>query len=133
MIIKTFTYKNYNDVEVTDTRYFDFNEAEVLELEMTTPGGLKELLQKIVDAKDIPSLVAFWKSFILKAYGEKSADGMRFEKNEQITAAFSQTKAYSMLFMELATNTDAAIAFVNGVIPAGMLDGNKALPATKNN
>ncbi len=30
---------------------------------------------------------------------------------------FVQTEAYSDLFMELATNADAAAAFVNGIVP----------------
>ena len=32
------------------------------------------------------------------------------------------TEAYSTLFMELVTDTDAAVEFVNGVIPAGMAE-----------
>ena len=31
--------------------------------------------------------------------------------------AFAQTEAYSELFMELATNTDSAIKFCNGIMP----------------
>lgn len=49
-------------------------------------------------------------------YGEKSPDGKRFVKNQEIRDAFAQTNAYSDLFMELATDAKAAAAFVNGVI-----------------
>ena len=31
------------------------------------------------------------------------------------------TEAYSALFMELVTDTDAAIEFMNGIIPAGLI------------
>ena len=35
----------------------------------------------------------------------------------EISTAFSQTEAYSQLFMELATDADAAAKFVNGIVP----------------
>ena len=38
-------------------------------------------------------------------------------KSEEISNGFAQTEAYSQLFMELATDADAAAAFVNGIIP----------------
>ena len=84
---------------------------------MSTSGGLAEQLQKIVDAKDAPAIIKTFKELILKAYGEKSADGKRFEKSEEISRAFSQTEAYSQLFMKLATDADAAADFVNDIIP----------------
>ena len=33
--------------------------------------------------------------------------------------AFAQTEAYSDLFMELATDAEAAARFINGIIPQG--------------
>ena len=65
----------------------------------------------------------------MKSYGEKSADGKRFIKTPEIAEAFSQTEAYSVLFMELATNADSAAAFVNGIIPKS--NGKANLPADK--
>ena len=38
-------------------------------------------------------------------------------KKEELTEAFSQTEAYSQLFMELATDADAAAKFINGITP----------------
>lgn len=52
-----------------------------------------------------------------KSYGEKSPDGKRFVKSEELSTAFSQTEAYSQLYMELATDADKAAEFINGVIP----------------
>ena len=61
---------------------------------------------------------------MLKAYGEKSPDGKRFIKVNDagipLSIGFSQTEAYSQLFMELATDAKAASDFVNGIIPANM-------------
>ncbi|MFA5655114.1 MAG: hypothetical protein WDA37_00055 [Dysgonamonadaceae bacterium] len=85
---------------------------------MSTTGGLAEMIQKIVAAQDAPAIIKIFKELVLKAYGEKSPDGKRFIKSDDITMAFSQTEAYSQLFMELATDADAAAKFVNGIVPA---------------
>ena len=87
-------------------------------MELSTSGGLAEMIQKIVAAQDAPAIIKIFKELVLKAYGEKSPDGKRFIKSEEISKAFSQTEAYSILFMELATDADAASAFVNGIVPA---------------
>ena len=76
------------------------------------------MIQKVVNAQDAPAIIKIFKDLILKAYGEKSADGKRFIKNDELRDAFSQTEAYSQLFMELATDSDAAAKFVNGIMPA---------------
>lgn len=126
MLKKTITYKDYNGVERTENHYFNLTKAEVMEMEMSTTGGLAEKIQKIVDAKDTPSIIKVFKELILKAYGVKSDDGKRFIKSEQISTEFAQTEAYSILFMELATNADEAAKFVNGIVPA---DLNKQVAA----
>lgn len=117
MFTKTFTYTDYNGEERKETKFFDLNEAEIMEMEMTTEGGLADTIQKVVDAKNTAEIIRIFKALILKAYGEKSADGRRFIKSENLAIEFSQTPMYSMLFMELATDADKASAFVNGIMP----------------
>lgn len=120
MIKKTITFTDYNGVERTEDFYFNLTKAEVMEMEMSTTGGLAETIQKIVAAQDAPAIIKIFKNLVLKAYGEKSPDGRRFIKSDDISAAFSQTEAYSQIFMELATDADAAAKFVNGIVPADM-------------
>ena len=130
MLKKTMTYVDYNGTERKEDFYFNLSKAEVLEMEMSTAGGLAEMIQNVVDAKDQPAIIKIFKDLVLKAYGEKSPDGKRFIKSEEIATAFSQTEAYSMLFMELATDADAAAKFVNGIVPADM--AKQAALAAKN-
>lgn len=118
MLKKTINYTDYNQAERTEDFYFNLTKAEVMEMEMSISGGLTEMIKKIVAAKDAPAIIKVFKDLILKAYGEKSPDGKRFIKSEEITTAFAQTEAYSQLFMELATDPDKAAEFVNGIIPA---------------
>lgn len=120
MLKKTITYNDYNGAERTEDFYFNLSKAEVTEMELSTTGGLAEMITKIVAAQDAPAIIKVFKDLVLKAYGEKSADGKRFIKSEELATAFSQTEAYSILFMELATDADAASKFVNGIIPADM-------------
>lgn len=117
MLKKTITYTDYNGTERTEDFYFNLTKAEIMEMELGTTGGLAEMIQKVVAAQDAPSIIKIFKDLVLRAYGEKSADGKRFIKNDEIREAFSQTEAYSNLFMELATDADAASAFVNGIVP----------------
>lgn len=129
MLKKTITYIDYNGNERTEDHYFNLSKAEIMEMEMSTTGGLAEMIQKIVAAQDAPAIIKVFKDLILKAYGEKSADGKRFIKSDEISTAFSQTEAYSQLFMELATDADAAASFVNGIVPKDVQKG--ATPALK--
>lgn len=117
MLKKTIKYSDYNGSERTEDFYFNLSKAEVMEMEMSTTGGLAEMIQKIVSAQDAPAIIKVFKELILKAYGEKSPDGKRFIKSEELSTAFSQTEAYSQLFMELATDAESASKFVNGVVP----------------
>ena len=115
---ETITYTDYNGVERKEDFFFNLTKAEIMEMEMTTTGGMAEMIQKIVNAQDAPSIIKIFKEIVLKAYGEKSADGKRFIKSEEISTAFAQTEAYSQLFMKLATDAEAASKFINEIVPA---------------
>ena len=133
MLKKTIAYTDYNGVERTEDFYFNLTKAELMEMEMSTTGGLAEMIDRIVKAQDGPAIIKVFKDLVLKAYGEKSPDGKRFVKSDEIAIAFAQTEAYSQLFMELATDPDAAAAFVNGIVPADANAANNANhPALKN-
>ena len=126
MLKKRITYTDYNGEERTEDFHFNLSKAEIMEMEMGVTGGLTELIKKVMATKDVPSVMKIFKDLILRAYGEKSADGKRFMKSEELSREFSQTEAYSILFMELATNADEAAKFVNGIIPADLA---KQMPA----
>ena len=117
MLKKPITYTDYNGVERTEDFYFNLSKAELMEMELGVTGGMTEMLNKIIAAKDAPSLMKTFKEMIMKAYGVKSDDGKRIIKSEELSIAFTQTEAYSVLFMELITDDKAAADFVNGIIP----------------
>ena len=117
MLKKPITYTDYNGVERTEDFYFNLSKAELMEMELGVTGGMTEMLNKIIAAKDAPSLMKTFKEMIMKSYGIKSDDGKRLIKSEELSIAFTQTEAYSVLFMELITDDKAAADFVYGIIP----------------
>ena len=125
MLKKTITYVDYNGVERTDDCYFNLSKAEITEMDMSTAGGLAEMIQNIIKAQDAPAIIKIFKDLILKAYGEKSEDGRRFIKSKELSEAFSQTNAYSNLFMELSMDDKAAAEFINGIVPPEMSEQNQ--------
>lgn len=118
MLKQTMTFKDYDGNTRTEDFYFNLNQAEVTEMELSVDGGLTQMIKRIVAARDGKRIIETFKDLILKSYGEKSPDGKRFIKNQELRDAFSQTEAYSQLFMKLAMDADAAAVFVNGIIPA---------------
>ena len=120
MLKKTVTYVDYNGMERTEDFYFNLSKAEVTEMELSVEGGFSKMLEEIVKSNDNARILELFKEMVLKAYGEKSADGRRFIKSKELSEAFSQTEAYSEIFMELALDEKAAAAFVNGIMPANL-------------
>lgn len=124
MIAKTVKYKDYNGVDREEKFFFNLTKAEITEMDLSVEGGLADRLRNIINAKDTPTIIEIFKKLILKAYGEKTIDGKRFRKTDDngqpLSIAFSETEAYSNLFMELATDDKAAAEFVNGILPADL-------------
>lgn len=120
MYKKTITYTDFNGVERTEDFYFNFTKAELMDLNLSTEGGLLEIVKTIIKAKDTPELVKLFKKMILLAYGVKSEDGRKFKKSDDIRDDFLSTEAYSEIYMELATNSEEASRFINGILPADL-------------
>lgn len=128
MLKKTITYTDCNGTERTEDFYFNLNKAEIMKMEMGTKGGLAEKINRIVAAQDAPAIIEVFEDLIQRAYGVKTSDGRGFRKTQEALEDFMATEAYSILFMELATDADAAAKFVNGIVPADMVQQAAALP-----
>ena len=120
MYNKTVTYKDYKGNTRTEDFYFNLNKAELVELELSTKGGLTVLMDRIIAAQDNVTLFKIFKDLVSKSYGVLSDDGRKFVKNQEVLDDFMQTEAYSIIFSELATNAEAAAEFFNNVIPQNL-------------
>lgn len=130
MLKKNIKYVDYDGNARAEDFYFNLNKAEIVELELGTTGGLTKTLEKIVQEKDNKRIVEYFKAIILKAYGEKSADGRRFIKSQELRDSFEQTEAYAELFMELSSNAKAAAEFISGIVPKEAADAAKQATLT---
>ena len=117
MIKKTIKYVDFKGNEREEDFYFNLSKPELMEMELTTKGGMSDYLEKIVKAQTKEELIKWFKLIILKAYGEKSEDGRRFIKSEELSTAFSQTGAYEKLYMELVSDEQKASDFINAIVP----------------
>lgn len=119
MLKETVTYKNYNDEEVTQTCYFDFSEEEIAGMELGVRGGFAEMIETAAQTQDEPTLWKIFTEMVLKAYGEKSADGIHFMKSDEISHRFRCTKAYSIIVMKMVRDSKYAAKFINNIVPEG--------------
>ena len=117
MLKKLIKYTDYDGRERSENFYFYLNKAELMDMELGVDGGMQQMIQLIIDKQDIPKIMNAFKTIILKAYGEKSPDGRRFIKSKELSEAFSQTEAFSNLYVELVTDANAAAAFINSIVP----------------
>ena len=122
MYKKTIAYTDYFGEERKEDFYFHFSEAELSKMELSRNGGISRFVEKIIQTKDNPKLVDMFEDFILSAYGEKSEDGRRFVKTDELSTAFKQTPAYSILFMQLITDADELARFIKEVVPKELSD-----------
>ena len=117
MYKKTITYTDFDGNERTEDFYFNISKAELIEMEAGTAGGFSNMIKRMVDSHDAPTIMSSFKEFILKAYGVKSPDGKYFDKSEEISKRFEHTEAYSVLFTQLCTDANEAAKFINGIMP----------------
>lgn len=117
MLVKKISYTDFDGNEREETHYFNLTRTEVVEMQWSTPGGLKALLDRIVEEQDIKEILDIIREILSKAYGVKSADGRRFDKDPALWVNFTQSLAFDELFMELMTNAGYAAEFMNSIVP----------------
>ncbi len=126
MLVKDITFKDYDGNERTETHYFNMEKNELIELEISSVGGLEESVKRIIQARRGKEIMDTFKNIILKSYGEKDLDGVHFNKSEELSNRFHHSKAYDALFMELVTDDNAAAEFINKILPDDInVDNNK--------
>lgn len=117
MLEKKIKFTDFDGNQREEVFRFNLSKAEIMEMELGTAGGMTKLIETLVAKEDHPRLIQLYKDIILKSYGEKSPDGRRFVKSQELRDAFEQTDAYSELYMELITDKEAAAEFVHGIMP----------------
>lgn len=122
MIKKSVTYENFNGEEVTQVCYFHFSEPELVEMEVDYEGGLGAYIERMAETSNNKEIIEISKKLVLDSYGEKSDDGNRFIKNDEIREKFQSSIAYSKVFMEVATDETKSVEFIKGIMPKDLAE-----------
>lgn len=119
MLKKTITYKDFNGNARTEDFYFNLTTAELAEWELreNLTGGLVKTLNDVISSNDGRRIMDAFRKIIAKSYGIKSEDGRSFVKSEDISSGFLGSEAYSVLFMSLLQDPNAAATFVSSIVP----------------
>lgn len=128
MFVYNSKYTDYNGVERREDYYFNFTESELIDAEYDEGGSLSSILTNIVKTNDQGALIRMFKKLILKSYGEKSIDGKRFIKSEELSTQFSQTEAFNMMYMKCVTDDKFANKFIENIIPKAVTEKAKNDP-----
>lgn len=129
MVKESITYVDYNGIERTEDFYFHLNDMEWVRWDAEKGGSLLETFEKVGHSGDPKLIMETFEELIRRSYGEKSDDGKRFVKSDEISAAFMQTEAYNEFFLKLVTDAEAASAFVNALV-ASVKSTQKKLPTS---
>lgn len=125
MVKKTLTFTNFDGKEVTKDCYFNLTKMEFQELDDSIPGGLTQLIDKMLSEKDKALTVRLLSILLLAAYGEKTEDG-RFVKEDahgrRLSAFFKVSEAWDVMFMNLVKNERELSEFLVGIVPKDMAD-----------
>lgn len=117
MVTKSITYTDFLGTERTEEFQFHLSESEIMDLQITTDGGIDKVIEKIINSKDTPGLVSLFKELILVSYGRITQDGRQFEKSEELKKAFSQSAAFNKMYVDMLTDDEDAADFVKAIIP----------------
>lgn len=122
MIKKRIKFKDFNGEDREEDFYFNLTKTEIINLELGTTGGIKQLVKKLIDTKDTKLFLDLFNQLIDMSYGVRSDDGKRFIKRPELTAEFKDTLAYDELFMEFMKDPDKFNTFFMQVVPSDVVD-----------
>ncbi len=121
------TYTDYDGTERTEDFYFILSKPELVEMQWSIDGGLKAMIERIIAEKDNVKLFKMFKEIILKAYGEKSADGKYFNKSEELSKRFEHSAAYEAIFMDIVSDDSGkkVADFIEAILPQDIVSEQK--------
>lgn len=114
----TVSYNDFEGIKREETLYFNLTTAELVKLENSIAGGLEKRIKKMLERQDVPTIMSTMEDLIRKAYGQKSMDGRKFVKSEEVYQDFLYSGAYDAFYMSVITDADKANEFLDGIIPA---------------
>jgi hypothetical protein len=116
---KTVEFEDFNGEKQTREFYFHVSKAELLAM-ATSADDMQSRIKRIIDAKDGGAILNELRELIKMSVGVRSEDGQRFIKDGEAQSSLLDSPAYDELLMELGTNANACVEFVQKLIPEKM-------------
>lgn len=126
MIKKTITFKDLDGNDITEDFYFALSAADITNIVVSDDElmGFFEKIAKKQEGEDVElkgkEIIELFQKLIKISVGKRGADNKQFVKNDEIRNELLQSDAYSVLFIEFATDTPKAIEFFNGIMPSNL-------------
>ena len=137
MLKQTITYQDFDENECQETLYFNLTKTELAEnldlndrvqtIARMLDGETREL--QTGEVREILDLV---KTFMRLSFGQRSADGKRFVKSDDMWKDFTQTAAYDAFMFSLFESPDKAFGFLNGILPKDLREEAARIANQKN-
>ncbi len=118
MVKETIAYTDFDGNSRKEDFWFHMSKVELLEWLNEGEGGLQRIVEKMIQENDMRRMMAMVKDLILRSYGEKSMDGRRFKKSDELRESFEQSEAFSTLYMDLLEHADKCAEFIKGILPS---------------
>lgn len=135
MLKEVVTYEDFDDVQQTETLYFNLTKTEMMDMldlqprleawSKSTKGDPRDLT-----TAEVKELLDIIKLLISLSYGER-VDGSRFRKSPEISKNFEQTLAYDAFVFSLFQDPENAVKFMTGVLPKGLEEAAASIQVNK--
>lgn len=122
MVKKTIKYVDFDGNEREEDFYFNLTKDEIIRFGVKFPGGLEYQISRLIKTENRQEIYDIFRDLILESYGEKSSDGKRFIKSEELTTSFEQTNAFSELIIELINDSAKSAKFVESLMPRDLIE-----------
>lgn len=119
-------YTDYDGNTRSEELCFNLSAPEMLELQIHTPGGYAEKLERVANSNNPLEMLEMVMELVKRSYGKRSEDGTRFIKvgpdGRKLCEDFVETPAYEAFLFECISNEKLAANFVNNLIPQSTID-----------
>jgi hypothetical protein len=128
MLKQNVQYVDFNGNKKEKTIYLNMTRREAITflarngINASNKGGegVSEQLNKKVNALvkkgDVKTMLDFIDDLLLSSYGEKSEDGERFIKNDEVRKNFSESLAYQALFDQVLNDPKVTSNIAKGLV-----------------
>lgn len=120
MVKKTITYENFNGEKKKKDLWFHISKTEMIR--MIANGEIDpDEMKKAAAEEDPNKLFTLIEIVVQRSYGEKSADGEMFIKDEETLKRFLYSPVYDA-FMTHMLKAENSVDFVRGIFPEDVVN-----------